>query len=163
MKKTIIALTVCFLLLLAGCGAENGSNKANGDNGLIEITSTSIDWNNCIIKIKAKNNSDKDIMLHQFNISAYDSSEEELFLGLRTSKDVIIEPGAESDWIRYDTFPDSDMRTIIIRGYGIVDNDSVINDKNLYIAFQLKKANGSTEVISIYSKSKVRKLMRKFE
>jgi len=162
MKRTIITLTVCFLLLLAGCGAENDSSKSSGNNGLIEISATSVDWDKGIIKIKAKNNSDKDIVLHQFDLNTYDdNSKEELFLALVTPKDMTIGPGAESDWMEYRT--DSGMRTIIIYGYGITDDGYVIYDKSLYMAFQLKKTEDSTEVISIYNKAKVKKLMREFE
>ena len=155
MNRLLIGILIVPVMLLLGCGMNEDSSGVDKSGEVIDITSTSIDWDNNTIVIEATNTSEKELILNDFRILAYDEDNEKQLIESEDADTIVpLAPGS-SKKIKYKVKANCKMKTVFIEGYEYCEGDSV-SEKDLFIAFDLGKAGGSTTTRTISNPREVK-------
>ena len=101
MNRLLIGILIVPVMLLLGCGMNEDSSGVDKSGEVIDITSTSIDWDNNTIVIEATNTSEKELILNDFRILAYDEDNEKQLIESEDADTIVpLAPGS-SKKIKY--------------------------------------------------------------
>lgn len=162
MNKLVIGILFFSVMLLFGCGMNEDSDGVDNSEDLIDITSTSIDWDDNTIKIEATNISEKELILNDFRILAYDEDNEQQLIESKDADTMVSLAPGDSRWIKYKVKSDSKMKTVFIEGYEYCEGDSVA-EKDLFIAFELSRTNESTTTRAINNPREVKQMIEEMK